>query len=524
MKFIDFSELSSHFLPEQLPLSLGGTFVPRIASPVHFHSPMGVTKDDSAVIPPRSPPDVRRGSDGSKTKRESQSRPHPPPGGGKSVNKMLGLFEGGHGSRSSSNKPLPPPSPSRVRPIPPAKPTAPKKGPTQPSVQPLVKLQLHEAGDVGSKSKVPLLPPNGRAALTSSGKPTSMDGPPSSSRQAVRAAVKPALMDSTLGSKPVGKAAGKPALMDSTSGSKPVGKADGLFSKFGGGEVKKRVQKIASNGESPSRDKQSGNASDNFTTSCSVKKSKPAEGVERRRADSADRATPSKGHGQSGPSQSPHIPPLHPLPYTAGNKKGASESLPTKTKLLMKSVSTEYENVSAPKTKTESQSKPPPQPPPQPHPESQPHPQPLSQESLDYEILAFTNRDSDVYENIGIGFAGTGDQVTGPLPPLPLHRQPAQPVRQSYENVALGKSPVKGRRKEQRKEVVEEEEDTLFGKEGPPGMQETIYENFGPDRGNRLMTIEELAAHVEKLGKKGLSTEYYRVRNEPITGAHKACR
>ena len=159
--------------------------------------------------------------------------------------------------------------------------------------------------------------------------------------------------------------------------------------------------------------------------------------------------------------------------------------------------------------------------------------------SLDqeYENLTFDGADNnDDYENISIGFAGTGvsgENPSGPLPPLPLQRQPIAPQsaagRQSYENVELKKSPVRIRQQERGRDkdevmVVEDDDETLFGKEGPPGMQENIYENFGPDRGNRVMCVEELLGHVEKLGKKGLSTEYYRIRNEPIKGSHKVCR
>ena len=140
--------------------------------------------------------------------------------------------------------------------------------------------------------------------------------------------------------------------------------------------------------------------------------------------------------------------------------------------------------------------------------------------------MEFCNRDSDVYENIGIGFAGTGTTVTGPLPPLPLSRS-SHPPNRSYENVELNKKQPKKKNKKPKKEEaesVEEDDEVLFGPEGPPGMQDIIYENFGPDKGNCLMSVEEMRRHVDKLGKKGISTEYYRVRNEPIKGAHKACR
>lgn len=75
-------------------------------------------------------------------------------------------------------------------------------------------------------------------------------------------------------------------------------------------------------------------------------------------------------------------------------------------------------------------------------------------------------------------------------------------------------------------EQVMDDDDTLFGKEGPPGMkrEEVIYENFGPDDGNRPMTVEQLEKHINKKDKKGLSAEYLRIKNEPLSGNYKACR
>lgn len=59
-----------------------------------------------------------------------------------------------------------------------------------------------------------------------------------------------------------------------------------------------------------------------------------------------------------------------------------------------------------------------------------------------------------------------------------------------------------------------DDDDTLFGKEGPPGMkrEEVIYENFGPDDGNKYMTVEEMERHIRKKDKKGLSAEYLRIK------------
>ena len=140
--------------------------------------------------------------------------------------------------------------------------------------------------------------------------------------------------------------------------------------------------------------------------------------------------------------------------------------------------------------------------------------------------MQYCNRDScDIYENMDIGFAGHGGENSGPLPPIPLCREPvagaAQPVKQRYENVVIKK--FKKKRITEKSASVEDDDETLFGKEGPPG-EEAIYENFGPDKGHQQMKLEELEAHVEKMGKKGLGTEYFKIKNEPLSGAHKACR
>ena len=533
---------------------------------------MGVSKDDLAVGPRHSPPQVRRGSDGSRTGREARRGPSGGPSGGKSVNKMLGLFEKGHGSQPAS-KPLPPPSPSKVRPIPPVKPTAGKKVPTQPlkklhdgdgktkvstqpSVQPLKKLHdgdgktkvstqpsvqpLKKLHDGDWKTKVPLLPPNGRIGAGTPVKPSPLDShapvkpSPLDSHALVKpspldshALVKPSPLDSHAPVKPSpldSHALIKPSPLDSHAPIKPspldshkqgsgrvavvTQKKQGSSSE-GSEAVKKKMQKLTnskSQDETSSRYKRNGIGTEKLSTSCSVTKNS-SKVTDRKRADSANQPS-SKGQKVSSPVRAPRIPPLHPQPYSGGDKKGSADSAPPKTitpPLTPKKTKSGYENVQPAHVK--------------PHPQSPP--KPLIQDDVDYENLSFSNRDSDVYENIGIGFAGTGgDNVTGPLPPLPLNKNPA---RQLYENVKVGKSAGKERRKEEKVEVMEDD-DTLFGKEGPPGMMEMIYENFGPDKGNRAMTIEELADHVEKLGKKGLSTEYYRVRNEPITGLHKACR
>ena len=48
---------------------------------------------------------------------------------------------------------------------------------------------------------------------------------------------------------------------------------------------------------------------------------------------------------------------------------------------------------------------------------------------------------------------------------------------------------------------------------------EIIYENFGPDEGNRWMTIDELEQYVSTKGKTGLSAEYFKIKNDPLSGS-----
>lgn len=233
-----------------------------------------------------------------------------------------------------------------------------------------------------------------------------------------------------------------------------------------------------------------------------------------KRADSMDKASflkAKKGGAASSPRRQHVL--LKELSCEEGNDRPLAPLVtppyqsPPKKRKTRTQVNADYENVPLNKKKT--------------HPRTT-HLSPSSATVVDqYENVQFCNRDSsDIYENVDIGFAGHGGDMSGPLPPMPPSREPVQPVKQVYENVAI-KKPLK---KKNKSAIVEEDDDTLFGKEGPPGNKETIYENFGPDKGHRQMTVEELEAHVETVGRKGLATEYFKIRNEPISGAHKACR
>ena len=53
---------------------------------------------------------------------------------------------------------------------------------------------------------------------------------------------------------------------------------------------------------------------------------------------------------------------------------------------------------------------------------------------------------------------------------------------------------------------------------------ESIYENYGPDKGNRWMSVDELQKYVKERGKTDLSAEYYKIKNQPLTGTANAFR
>ena len=91
-----------------------------------------------------------------------------------------------------------------------------------------------------------------------------------------------------------------------------------------------------------------------------------------------------------------------------------------------------------------------------------------------------------------------------------------------YEVVEFRTKPQETKPQERVDESSDDE--TLFGQDGPPGLQEVIYENFGPDAGNKLMTVDELDRHVSSKGKDGLSAEYLKIKNEPLCGPYTSCR
>lgn len=536
MKIVDFTELGSYFLPEQLPLSLGGMYVPRTTSPTHHHQ-VDLVKDDFYVgLQGSSQPSATEHRAPNNSRSKAAEQPHPSSngsGGGRSVNRLLELFEGGTESQSSA-KPPPAHSPIRQRPVPPSRPNKPpKKGVSQSAgdqqqqqgqqgqvfkqvvlkktpqhthsaegepqqaqaFQVLLKKAHGSEVDTG-KGKVPLLPPNGRRnQLKAVAKSNSVD-PDSGKKHAVRAFPP----YSTTKVK-------EDASKSDNSKRSPDASISGSSILAG---VLKKTTPTASNQPSKTTRKES---SDDFSTSCNLHKSPPGF-FDRRRADSAGSHASKKVLSASSSPKRPHVPvqvlseSKQPLSNEPIIPRSSSDSGSKSSPMIQKR---RYENVS-PKMSSRNppQSKPCP-------------PQSLSQDDQEYENMSFSNRDSDAYEPINIGFGGLGRHMDGPYPPLPPTKQSAPSSKQqNYENVEIGKSLAKS--KTSKEKAAEEDDEMLFGKEGPPGMQETIYENFGSDKGNRYMSIEELAAHVDELEKKGLSTEYLRVRNEPITGAHKACR
>lgn len=121
-----------------------------------------------------------------------------------------------------------------------------------------------------------------------------------------------------------------------------------------------------------------------------------------------------------------------------------------------------------------------------------------------------------------------GEYENVKLPPKPAHfasTPPSKPPHSAtpssngeYEVVNfLGKS-------QEEKVDPESDEDTLFGQDGPPGLQSAIYENFGPDEGNKLMSVDDLDKHVRSKGKDGLSAEYLKIKNEPLCGPYTSCK
>lgn len=92
-------------------------------------------------------------------------------------------------------------------------------------------------------------------------------------------------------------------------------------------------------------------------------------------------------------------------------------------------------------------------------------------------------------------------------------------TRHQYENITIltesGPMPYLS-------DSDEEVED--FSGDESPAPEEVIYENFGSDKGNQYMSAEEMEKHLQQKGKKGMSVEYLRIKNEPLAHPYTACK
>ncbi len=139
------------------------------------------------------------------------------------------------------------------------------------------------------------------------------------------------------------------------------------------------------------------------------------------------------------------------------------------------------------------------------------------------------------YQNV-ILLSNSSDPVpTNHRHPVPTTAAPTPPVYSEvgpkstplpaqgaeYEEVRFTSKPIS---KASSEDGYISDDDTLFGKEGPPGLQAVIYANFGPDEGNKLMNVEELEKHISSKGINGLAEEYIKIKNEPLSGRYTVCR
>lgn len=115
---------------------------------------------------------------------------------------------------------------------------------------------------------------------------------------------------------------------------------------------------------------------------------------------------------------------------------------------------------------------------------------------------------------------------TTPAPPPPIYAVVGPKVTRvqthssQYDEVEFIPKPSK-----QFDEGCVSDDETLFGEGGPPGLQKgPVYANFGPDEGDRLMSIDELEQHINNKGLNGLAEEYLKIKNEPLSSPYVACR
>ena len=132
------------------------------------------------------------------------------------------------------------------------------------------------------------------------------------------------------------------------------------------------------------------------------------------------------------------------------------------------------------------------------------------------------------YENIALHLAPQPQKQPDPTPQtsqiVPVHYTPQPqkqtdptPKRRNYENIDILTIPMEEDSSDEEVLLADVEE---FA--GPP--EEVIYENFGPDEGDRSMIPEELEKHITKIGKHGLAAEYLKIKNEPLVGLYRTCK
>ena len=561
------SELSSkYFQASQLPHSLGGSYIPGSAT----------QRTQSGSKPPLTP-------------SRTQQQHHNGEAAASGVNTLVRAFRGGHvtsnaspttstgggGTGGSGPGPARPPPPSphaKLKPLPPTKtkssPMPPPKSRSRENSntsQPPVVLKKpsphssnpHSNGDVsqrgeGSKPKLPMLPRSGGA-----GKGT---GSPSQQNK------HPTGFSSKLGS-PTRSVAIKGHSVDKSSEGAGAG---GVASKIQ--QFQKKSMSEDWHGATNSSSGWGGHGGDERTRSGSA----------------GSQSSPSPNHSKQGsPNKAPKKP-LIPVKLLSSERDKEKEREKERERRGKEGASSDRQtrgSISAGVTKGERERVSPRVPPPH-NPHSHTHSQQHVHDVSPYASLSVAttsaNHSADVtdgaggeYENVEIqpmsdATGGRGHQQAPPphptsyenvsIKPSPkaqrchAHQRPHPHQQQSstsklvhrssvgdnYENVEFSPLPLQSSQRHApapsipapvphpspSEEHVMDDDDTLFGKEGPPGMkrEEVIYENFGPDDGNKPMTVDEMERHINKKDKKGLSAEYLRIKNEPLCGNYKACR
>lgn len=533
IQYVNAAELTSKFfVSSQLPHSLGGSYIPGSGS----HRAPPTTKPPP---PPSSRPHHHHNSDG--------------------VNTLVKAFEGAHlsttttssGSGTGPGRPHPPPTSTKPKPVPPAKGSRvnplppPKSRPTvsNGSQSPVVK-KMSGSSDTGHKSesprtRVPLFPRG-----TTAGKSSASSAPQQPTKP-------PSLSNSP--SFP-GKA---------SSPTRGLGVKDHHHTGGGGegGGIASQIRNFEKRSQSQSDDRHApGSCRD--TPSIIGNGSSSGGGGRSAHKDERTRSGSAGSHSNVSPSQSKQDSPnrvkkpLIPVKLLAETKENFREKRSKDNSNNTDGHSSRHTHITmATTTAVKGERVSPRVPPPHMHTQQIHEVSPYASLSVamptSNQSSAYYEEGSE-YENVDIGpLDGHGQQQAAHTPtdyenvvmkpsskhhahqrprPTPQH-QPSKPVTSDcYENVEFSPLPSQSLAgkvpRPPSDEHVSDDDDVLFGKEGPPGMKrdEVIYENFGPDAGNKHMTVDELERHIKKKEKKGLSAEYLKIKNEPLCGEYKACR